>query len=638
MSAYVQPNAEGVKGDPPGPCRHKNAAGQYDLKCWYNAHAEFNGCARGECGYEFMRFNTSYPEQPDGVLYPPECDLSDLPAGTLVVDDVASGVPSVRPECATAVPNHGRFSLRFSSGAKDGYGEHPSKIDFHQVGTGYGGHNWFAHTQPNTTEGNRRKVTGTWTLGRSLNGWARVMVHLPAHHAATQRARYVINLGNGKKKTRYAVQLTAGAADRNTWVSLGVMQFAGTPSIDLDNISREPIDKARLEDDPPVSWNPSVAWDAVAFTPLPVKPRHFVVALGDSYSSGEGVTDKKTEELQSNDYYPETDFNNRAGLMNMCHRSTQAWSRQGVLNDSPRSIGSRSDDLDPTLDYQFLACSGAVTNNVIPGGYGQWQEVAQIDKGYLDENTTLVTISIGGNDTGFGKIVEKCLTGSNCQDKEIRKCDLNGDCDESSADKTTGVMSELVPYHITHTVWPAISTTLMKIHQRAPNAKIVLMGYPEAFPARTAEELAQIDHDYPECNPGVCMLLSTASLASLHSIENTLFSVKEGDFANSVSRNLNDMFHSAAEELREEEGVQVFFSDPINDFRGHDVCAETPGIHGAILGDLPFVNDISGKTPAEKAVLIEGGLPVSQQSYHPNLLGAQLYARSLNDTLQVMGL
>ena len=157
-------------------------------------------------------------------------------------------------------------------------------------------------------------------------------------------------------------------------------------------------------------------------------------------------------------------------------------------------------------------------------------------------------------------------------------------------------------------------------------------------PCPTAEELAQIDHDYPECNPGVCMLLSTASLASLHSIENTLFSVKEGDFANSVSRNLNDMFHSAAEELREEEGVQVFFSDPINDFRGHDVCAETPGIHGAILGDLPFVNDISGKTPAEKAVLIEGGLPVSQQSYHPNLLGAQLYARSLNDTLQVMGL
>jgi len=76
-----------------------------------------------------------------------------------------------------------------------------------------------------------------------------------------------------------------------------------------------------------------------------------------------------------------------------------------------------ADSGDPGLDFHFLACSGAETQNLLPyytvgtpkpvnaegqtGRYGQAGTVSQLDAGYLDENTTLVTLSIGGNDMRF---------------------------------------------------------------------------------------------------------------------------------------------------------------------------------------------------------------------------------------------
>ncbi len=602
--AQVKPTAKDVDGvdvssEPAGPCMHQDANGDYDLRCWWHWPTTFNDCAKGQCGHELLRFDTTYNEPLDGTHYPPTCTTTPE---RLVVDDVPVSEPSARSQCAGGVQRVGSFTLSFAAGDGDGYGEFPSRIDFHQVGAGYGGHFWFGHTQPETDAGLRRKVTGTWTLDREIHGWARVAVHIPQHHAQTQQARYVIALGDGRTRVRTAMQVpTLGESRDEQWLDLGVLEFDGVPSVSLDNITADG------------KGNDAIAWDSVAFTPLGQKPKQQIVALGDSYSSGEGVSP-----LDGSDYYPETDFDDDAGHSNLCHRSKYAWSRQGVLSDNPEEqIGARGDVVYPAeVEYHLLACSGAVAKNVIPRGTvlpdgakagRQGSEAGQIDQGYLDENTTLVTISIGGNDARFAGIVQKCVTTAGCQDQLL--------------DSDTDPMKVAVPSQIRGMVRDRVAFTVRQIHQAAPNAAIVLMGYPRAFPEpEPLDPASEIFYG----SAGVC----SGDYVSL-GVLNVAFGRNEGIFLNGVSDALDEMYAGLVEDLKKED-IRVAFSDPRDDFAGHDLCSVTPALHG-----IEFAN---AKTEAEKTLLFEQGAPVSQQSFHPNELGAQLYAQSLNATLRELGL
>lgn len=102
------------------------------------------------------------------------------------------------------------------------------------------------------------------------------------------------------------------------------------------------------------------------------------VAMGDSFSSGEGVEP----------FLPGTDISS-----NQCHRSANAYP---MLLDKDQSL-----DLNLTA---FVACSGATTDNVLYGG--QHDEPAQIDA--LSSETDVVTLTIGGNDLGFSSIIKGC--------------------------------------------------------------------------------------------------------------------------------------------------------------------------------------------------------------------------------------
>ena len=566
------PNAPEVAGEPAGPCAHKNAAGQYDLKCYWHSPTEFNACATGQCGHELLRFDTTFPEQPEGTHNPPNCSLAGLPTGSLIIDDVPDVVPPVRSNCSHVWTSQGTFGLTFAS---DVSGLFPSKIDFHQIGGGFGGHFWFAHTRLAGAEAGKLKVTGTWTLNQPITGWARVFVHMPDHGAHTQQAAYVVSLGNGTQKKRFALQ-RIGA---HKWVSLGVMQFSGTPSITL---STETFDGAGRDD---------IAWDAVAFQKLPAKPRHFVVALGDSYSSGEGASDP----AGGDDYYPETDNNGDLADTegrNACHRSPFAWSRKAFLNDVPaQTIGQRADAYDNTIDYQFHACSGARTFNVIPfrtvgtpkptalgkQGVGQYGEVSQLDKGYLDANTTLVTISIGGNDARFSAVVTKCVASVTV-------------CQNSPLDTDTQPMTIAVPAQMTNEVKPAIATTLAEIHKKAPNAKIVLMGYPKLF------------ENNGQCIPGI--------------------GTEEAPWLNQMGDTMATMMGQAATDATAL-GTVTRFANPITFFQGQGICGSpVESVHGIV----------TSLTAGDKRV------PPSAQSFHPKISGTTLYANALNAALRAMGL
>src|SRR5271169_7069851 len=87
------------------------------------------------------------------------------------------------------------------------------------------------------------------------------------------------------------------------------------------------------------------------------------VALGDSYSSGLGAGD----------------YISSSGS---CDRSTNAYPEQWAAANSPATFTS-------------AACSGATTADVLSG---------QVSA--LSVSTTLVSITIGGNDAGFSSVME----------------------------------------------------------------------------------------------------------------------------------------------------------------------------------------------------------------------------------------
>ncbi|HTW09420.1 MAG TPA: SGNH/GDSL hydrolase family protein, partial [Acidimicrobiales bacterium] len=114
------------------------------------------------------------------------------------------------------------------------------------------------------------------------------------------------------------------------------------------------------------------------------------VALGDSYSSGEG----------DGGYIPST---NVAG--DICHRSVRGYAElvAAALGISPSSFTGA-----PGSSSPFAACSGAEigdfysTNKVNPAEPAQQAHL-------LPHAPDVVTITLGGNDAGFGAVVEKCM-------------------------------------------------------------------------------------------------------------------------------------------------------------------------------------------------------------------------------------
>ncbi|MER7565239.1 transglycosylase SLT domain-containing protein [Streptomyces sp. NPDC097941] len=237
---------------PEGPCQRD------DFKCWWNQPVSWTDCT-ATCGTEVLTYQAGAPEPKVAAPHPAAC-TSTLPAGALIVDDVPNTVKfrvgAVDP-CAGRRNWTSRGTLRFTFGSaqQNGATVHPSKIDFHQLGAGFGGHFWLTHTRvPSFTDS---VVTGTWTPDRKIGGQAEVMVHLPDHEANTPSATYRIDLGDGTVVEKTISQDTGG---KNTWVSLGSYEFKGTPSVSLSSATADGTGDA------------SIAWDALAFVPLKGAP------------------------------------------------------------------------------------------------------------------------------------------------------------------------------------------------------------------------------------------------------------------------------------------------------------------------------------------------------------------------------
>ncbi|MFF5495863.1 hypothetical protein [Streptomyces aquilus] len=225
-----------------GPC------GRDDVKCWWNKSVTWKSDCVDTCGYEFVRFGDTSPEEPDGTAYPPSCTTSGLPDGALIVDDVPAGTPVVRAGCTNSWTNSGTFTLGFANNGVETV--YPAKVDLHQLGAGFGGHFWFGHTRADDAKGQRLKITGDWKLNKSITGRAKVMVHLPDHGAQTKYAKYRITTRNGTR-----TKTISQPGNSNRWVELGIYAFDNVPEVQLDTIT------------PDGTGDEDIAFDAVAFVP-----------------------------------------------------------------------------------------------------------------------------------------------------------------------------------------------------------------------------------------------------------------------------------------------------------------------------------------------------------------------------------
>lgn len=205
------------------------------------------------------------------------------------------------------------------------------------------------------------------------------------------------------------------------------------------------------------------------------------VALGDSFSSGVG-TGSYT-------------------LSSTCKRSVYAY---------PYLVAQQRKNTALT----FVACSGATTADLLAT---QIQEVTS--------TTTIVTLTIGGNDIGFADLIYQCTV---------------ADC-SAALDSTTA--------NLEGTLGKSLDTVYTTIKRRAAvGAKIVVLGYPEVF--------------------------SGASCFGTLGISSTEES-KANQLADALDQLIAD--HAALD--------GVTYQSAIVPFRGHAVCSSSPWLNGLNLAN-----------------------------------------------------
>jgi lysophospholipase L1-like esterase len=141
------------------------------------------------------------------------------------------------------------------------------------------------------------------------------------------------------------------------------------------------------------------------------------VALGDSYSAGLGA-------------------GSYLAASGSCDRSRNAYPARWAAANHPAS-------------YTAETCSGATTASVIS---------TQLSA--LSTATTLVSITVGGNDVGFSSVMETCVLSpaSSCA---------------SAVHTAEGLIAAALPARLDH--------VLAGIRAAARNARVVVLGYPQLY-------------------------------------------------------------------------------------------------------------------------------------------------------------
>jgi lysophospholipase L1-like esterase len=171
-----------------------------------------------------------------------------------------------------------------------------------------------------------------------------------------------------------------------------------------------------------------------------------LLALGDSFSSGQGA----------GHFDPAT-----TGHGNTCFRSPDAWPQ--VLAPKLRLTALPS-----------LACSGATAPEVLRDRAGGQVERRRSQVGRIGGSPKVITITIGGNDVGFAKVLRDCVS---------------VDC-KRKYDKPSG---DVLARRVDDLARDTLPPLYRAIRAAAPGARLLVVGYPRLFPKDVP------DHATPNC-------------------------------------------------------------------------------------------------------------------------------------------
>jgi lysophospholipase L1-like esterase len=164
----------------------------------------------------------------------------------------------------------------------------------------------------------------------------------------------------------------------------------------------------------------------------------------------------------------------------------------------------------PNTNLTFVACSGAKTGDVLAN---------QVQS--LSTSTNIVTITIGGNDAGFSSVITKCA-------EPLISCNT----------EITNAQN-----YIRNTLPGNLNNVYSQIRSRAPNARVIVLGYPRIFMG-------------VDCNAG------------------TFFSSDEMTKLNATADLMKTTIAGRAA------AYGFTFKDAIPAFVGHAVCSSTEWLNG----------------------------------------------------------
>ena len=222
------------------------------------------------------------------------------------------------------------------------------------------------------------------------------------------------------------------------------------------------------------------------------------VAMGDSYTAAPGL--------------------GRVVARDGCYQSD---------NDYPHLVANETG-----ADLVDKSCVGAQTTGITGSQLTLTRQHVPPQADALGPDTRLVTIGIGANDFGAYRLISAVCPGL------AARSDTDDPCTEANRQNRSGGLASLLVR-----LRPRLAAVLREVHDRAPRALVLLVGYPDVIPAHgTCDLLPLAPGDYP--------------------------------FARSIITGLNQTLAAVARTS------DAHYVDVFSATAGHDICSDEPWIAG----------------------------------------------------------
>lgn len=345
---------------------------------------------------------------------------------------------------------------------------------------------------------------------------------------------------------------------------------------------------------PPGYYGDDTGSVSVIFTVLSTSYQY--VAMGDSYSSGEGAADSNFEPGTA---FPDPTTGGTTG----CHRSTTAWAN-AIASAEGLSSGQ----------WYFAACSGAAVSDFYVQNTSYPNEPEQPQMSWLSPTATrLVTFTIGGNDVGFDPVLRDCVYDAYGQ-YGSPGCRNPGRVGHDTAEAGLKTLQNGIRTGNGDTTTTLANMYLTIASHVAPGAKIVVAGYPRLFGEKGT------NYPYVERGAQSCYMGTAVKKVGVKIPDDLYISLKDAEYIDNVTDRGDQIIAdqiAAANAILAQEGsaTRVIMASTLDtQFHQHRLCDNSSAYFNALIFHGTHLSP-------------------DQRSFHPNASGQRAYAKAIRAAL-----